>query len=77
MNKYRIDVHMKAVQGVILLYLYIQLVQRCTACAAIYCRESYTRLIQLTIQRISHTAVHTLIKVCAAYTSRFTVVQEG
>lgn len=64
----------KAVQGVFFTYLYIQVVQVCTACGAIYCRETYTRLIQLAVQRISCTGVHTLIKVCAPYTSRFTGV---
>ena len=60
----------KAVQGVFLAYLYIQVIQVCTACAAIYCRASYTSLIQLSVQRISCTAVHTLRKVCQPYTSR-------
>lgn len=62
----------KAVQGVFLVDLYVQLVKVCTACAAIYRRETFTSLIQLRVQRISCTAVHTLRKVCQPYTSRFT-----
>lgn len=62
----------KAVQGGILADLYIQVVQVCTALIAIYRRESYTSLVQLAVQRISYTGVHTLIKVCHLYTSRFT-----
>lgn len=58
----------KAVQGVFLPDLYVQLVKVCTACAAIYRRETCTRLVQLTIQRASCTGVHTLIKVCHLYT---------
>jgi 5-methylcytosine-specific restriction endonuclease McrA len=61
----------KAVQGVFLRDLYIQVIQLCTACIAIYRRETCTSLIQLTVQRVSCTGVHTLIKVCHLYTSTF------
>lgn len=64
----------KAVQGVFLADLYIQLVKVCTACAAIYRRETYMSLVQLTVQRISCTGVHTLRKVCHPYTSSFSIV---
>lgn len=61
----------KAVQGGIFADLYIQVVQVCTALIAIYRRETCTSLVQLAVQRISYTGVHTLIKVCHLYTSRF------
>lgn len=64
----------KAVQGVFLTDLYIQVVQVCTALLGIYRRDTYTSLVQLTVQRISYMAVHTLIKVCQPYTSSFTGV---
>lgn len=62
----------KAVHGVFLVDLYIQVVQVCTALRRIYRRESYMSLVQLAVQRIRCMAVHTLRKVCQPYTSRFT-----
>ena len=64
----------KAVQGVFLVDLYIQVVQVCTALRRIYRRESYMSLVQLAVQRIRCMAVHTLRKVCQPYTFSFTGV---
>lgn len=62
----------RPVQRVFLVDLYIQVVQLCIAYFAIYRRDTCTSLIQLSVQRISYTGVHTLRKVCHLYTFRFT-----
>ena len=52
----------KAVHGLFFVNLYVQVVEVCTACAAIYCRETCTRLVKLIVQLPYLYAVHTLKK---------------
>lgn len=52
----------KAVQRVFFAKLYVKVVKVCTACAAIYCRETFTRLVKVIVQRPKLYALHTLSK---------------
>lgn len=58
----------KALQGVFLTDLYVKVVKVCTACARIYCRETCTRLVKLSVQRRKLNGVYTLRKGVSPYT---------